>query len=428
MKLYGQGRAALADDAVTAERLDWGARRRSRGDPDLVLAPRDGDPRREPWIAPPWYRPGLGLDLLRRRPARRPHWTYLPGAPGVVRGLAKLAEPLATRGQSVGLAGLGRVGGVAATILAAAPTRLSGIRELLIHDIDAANQQRWLLELGSIARWRGRDGLPLVRAAGPGEMFARCDAFLFAATDGVPPLGTRGEVRLVQFAPNRVILDGFLAEARRAAFAGLFLIVSDPVEWLAQAAFFDSNCDREGRFAGDGIAPERIAGLGLGVMWARALAAARRQGWGDAVAGAGAAYGPHSTEVVAFDDVARPDRERSERLSRAARECNVKVRDLGHLPYVGPGVSSVGLMLPPLLAGREVLASVFVDGIYFGAPARLAWGLHPTARRMADEVWSALAALHAQLRAQAQALDLLWGEGPPPGARGRSGPRDRDRD
>ncbi|OYV89917.1 MAG: hypothetical protein B7Z68_11830 [Acidobacteria bacterium 21-70-11] len=374
----------------------------------MILSPREGDPRREPWVAPPWYRPALGLEALRHRPARQPHWTYLTAAPGVARDLARLAAPPDPRGFSVGLAGLGRVGGVAATVLAAAPRRVSGIRELVIHDVDAANQQRWLLELGSIARWQGRGELPLVRAAGPREIFERCDAFLFAATDGVPPLGTRGEVRMVQLAPNRAILRGFLAEARRAAFAGLFLIVSDPVEWLAQSVFFDSNSDRQGRFVGDGLAPERIAGLGLGVMWARALAAARRRGWSETVARAGAAYGPHSKEVVAFDDVARPDRTRSERLSRAARECNFKVRDLGHLPYVGPGVSSVGLMLPPLLAGREALASVFVDGVYFGAPARLTWGLYPTGRRMADEVWTALAGLHARLRARARALDLLW--------------------
>ena len=408
MRLFGQGRAALVGDPATAERLGWGTRRRSRPDPELILSPREGDPRREPWVAPPWYRPALGLEALRHRPARQPHWTYLTAAPGVARDLARLAAPPDPRGFSVGLAGLGRVGGVAATVLAAAPSRVSGIRELVIHDVDAANQQRWLLELGSIARWRGRGELPLVRAAGPREIFERCDAFLFAATDGVPPLGTRGEVRMVQLAPNRVILRGFLAEARRAAFAGLFLVVSDPVEWLAQSVFFDSNSDRQGRFVGDGLAPERIAGLGLGVMWARALAAARRRGWSDTVARAGAAYGPHSKEVVAFDDVATPDRTRSERLSRAARECNFKVRDLGHLPYVGPGVSSVGLMLPPLLAGREALASVFVDGVYFGAPARLTWGLYPTGRRMADEIWTALAGLHARLRAQARALDLLW--------------------
>ncbi|HQT93613.1 MAG: hypothetical protein B7Z61_00185 [Acidobacteria bacterium 37-71-11] len=408
MRLFGQGRAALVGDPATAERLGWGTRRRSRPDPELILSPREGDPRREPWVAPPWYRPALRLETLRHGPARQPHWTYLTAAPGVARDLARLAAPPDPRGFSVGLAGLGRVGGVAATVLAAAPSRVSGIRELVIHDVDAANQQRWLLELGSIARWQGRGELPLVRAAGPREIFERCDAFLFAATDGVPPLGTRGEVRMVQLAPNRAILRGFLAEARRAAFAGLFLIVSDPVEWLAQSVFFDSNSDRQGRFVGDGLAPERIAGLGLGVMWARALAAARRRGWSETVARAGAAYGPHSKEVVAFDDVARPDRTRSERLSRAARECNFKVRDLGHLPYVGPGVSSVGLMLPPLLAGREALASVFVDGVYFGAPARLTWGLYPTGRRMADEVWTALAGLHARLRARARALDLLW--------------------
>ena len=84
------------------------------------------------------------------------------------------------------------------------------------------------------------------------------------------------------------------------------------------------------------------------------------------------------------------------------------MRDLGHLPYVGPGVSSVGLMLPPLLAGREVLASVLVDGIYFGAPARLTWGLHPTARRMGGEVWTALGELHARLQRQSRELGLLW--------------------
>ncbi len=326
----------------------------------------------------------------------------------MVRELARLAEPAGAAGWSRRPRRPRQGRGVAATVLAVTPSRASGVRELVIHDVDAANQQRWLLELGSIARWRGRGELPLVRAGGPQEIFERCDAFLFAATDGVPPLGTQGEVRLVQLAPNRAILRGFLAEARRADFAGLFLIVSDPVEWLAQAAFFDSNSDRSGRFTGAGLAPERIAGLGLGVMWGRALAAARRKGWGETIARRGAAFGPHSAEVVAFDDVAKPDRQRSERLSRAARECNLKVRDLGHLPYVGPGVSSVGLMLPPLLAGREVLASVFVDGIYFGTPARQAWGLYPTARRMADEVWRALGSLHAGLRAQARALGLLW--------------------
>ncbi len=408
MKLFGQGRAALADDRATADRLAWGLRRRSRPDPEVVLEPRTGDPRREPWIAPPWFDARLGPEALRRRPARRTRWSYLAEAPGTIRYLARMGEPRADRGWRVGLAGLGRVGGVAATILAAADRRASGVAELLIHDVDAANQERWVLELGSIASWRGGDGRPLVRGATIRELFERCDAFLFAATESVPPLGASGDVRMVQFEPNRAILREFLVEAHRAGFTGLFLMVSDPVEWLAQAAFHDSNSDSTGRFTGLGLAPERIAGLGLGVMWARALAAARHDGAEPAVAKRGAAYGPHSTEVVAFDDLENPDRERSRRLTRSARECNFKVRDLGHLPHVGPGVSSVGLMLPPLLAGREVLASVLVGGIYFGAPARMAWGLHPTPHSMDEGVYDTIRALHERLQGQGRALGLDW--------------------
>ena len=408
MKLFGQGRAALADDPATAERLEWGARRRSLGDPDIILEPRSGDPRREPWIAPPWFDPARGLDALRRRSGRRARWSYLPTAPGVVRYLDRLAAPRQQTGWCVGIAGLGRVGGVAATALAAVPTGRSGIRELLVHDADAANQERWVLELGSIAQWRGRDMLPVVRPATTGQLFERCDAFLFAATDSVPPLGSRGDVRMVQFEPNRSILRGFLADARAADYTGLFLVVSDPIEWLAQAAFRDSNSDRAGRFTGHGIAPERVAGLGLGVMWGRALAAARQEGLKEVVARRGAAYGPHSTDVLAFDDLENPDFPLSRRLTRSARECNFKVRDLGHVPYVGPGLSSVGLMLPPLLAGREVLASVLVGGIYFGAPARMAWGVHPTPHRVSGEIWAAISSLHESLQSQARSLGLEW--------------------
>jgi hypothetical protein len=111
---------------------------------------------------------------------------------------------------------------------------------------------------------------------------------------------------------------------------------------------------------------------------------------------------------VAFDDLRKPNPGRSDVLTRAAREGNVTIRNLGHLPYVGPGVSSVGLMLPPLLAGEEVLASVLLDGIYFGAPARLDWGVYPTPRQLAGKVWGALSSLHARMAAQARSLGLLW--------------------
>ena len=411
VRTFGNGRAALVADAVTAEKLGWGPRRRSRPDPEILLRPRDGDPRCEPWIAPDWHDPSKGLESVRRK-SRRRHWSYLPNARGVLRYLEKLAEPPGNgKGWCVAVAGLGRVGGVAATALATTPSRASGIRELLISDVDAANQERWLLELGSIATWRGEDVLPHVVPTTLSQGFDRCDVFLFAASDSVPPVGTRGDVRGVQFGPNRTILRALLEQARAATYTGLFLIVSDPVERLAQAAFHDSNQDASGAFTGDGLAPERIAGLGLGVMWGRALACARRERWDRTVARFGGLYGPHGAEVVAFDDIRKPDTARSDSLSAAAREGNLRIRDLGHLPYVGPGVSSVGLTLPPLLAGKEMLASVLIDGIYFGAPARLDWGMYPTARPMAPKVWKTLLELHGRLQAEACALDLVWHHG-----------------
>ena len=39
-------------------------------------------------------------------------------------------------------------------------------------------------------------------------------------------------------------------------------------------------------------------------MWARALAAARREGWEPAVRARGAVFGPHDADVIAFDDLA----------------------------------------------------------------------------------------------------------------------------
>ncbi len=404
MTLFGEGRVALLDDRETAERLGWRPRRRSAAEPERLLRPRPGDPRREPWIAPPWWRRGVG----RRAVAAAREWSYLPSPPAVLRHLERMARYEERREWNVALAGLGRVGGVAATVLASTPRALSGVRELLVYDIDGANQERWLHELNSIAKWRVEQELPRVRPTTITQVFNECDVLLFAATTAVPPLGSDGDVRLVQFGPNRALLHSFIEQARDAGFTGLFLVVSDPVDWLAQAAFHDSNADALGRFSGDGLAPERIAGLGLGVMWARALAAARREGWGERVARRGGAFGPHSTEVIVFDDLVAPNPERCECLTGAAREGNFVIRHLGFLPFVGPGVSSVALTLPALLAGRSVLASVLTDGIFFGCEVRRDWGLYPAGQRLGAGVRDEVLALHARQLDRAQSLGLLW--------------------
>jgi hypothetical protein len=403
--LYGDGRAAILGDAEMAGRLGWGARRRSRPAPEIVLVPREGNPRREPWVCPPRIDPAAGVEAFRRG-ARRKHWSYLSGVPGVPRYLARLAATPDPRGVRVGLAGVGRVGGTAAAVLTATPVKRSGIRELLIYDVDGANLERWQHELGSIAGFRSGAELPRVRPTALNQVFHQCDVFVFAATVDVPALGTQEDVRMVQFAPNRAILRSCLEQARAAGFAGLFLVVSDPVDWLCLAAFLDSQADAAGGFSGLGLAPERIAGIGLGVMWGRALMAARREGWENEVAASGAAYGPHGKDVLVFDDLRNPSAVRSEHLSYSAREGNMIVRHLGFLPYVAPAVSSVALALPRLLAGEEVLASTFVRGLYFGGPSRHDFGVHPSPHPMAAEVLAQLESLHARLTRQSPSLGL----------------------
>jgi hypothetical protein len=395
MELYGNGRVVLVDDPATADRLEWLPRKRSAPEPELRLAAAPGDPGREPWIARGRRLPGSGPAALWTEPASA--WTYLATAPGVDRYLRRMAEPQRRDGFVVGISGLGRVGGLIASALAAADVSRTGVGTLLIHDCDGDNQERMGQELASVASWRRNAPLPRVEVAGLPDMMRRCDAFLFAAASAVPPLGTQGDVRLPQFESNREALKGTLEAAAATAYAGLFFVVSDPVEVLAQAAFHDSNA-RDGACTGLGLAPERVAGLALGIMWGRALAEAERQGHGERVGLRGAAYGPHSQDVLAFDDPAAPDFPLSRAMTEAARAGNYRIRELGYIPFIGPALASVVLTLPDLLAGREVLASGFVDGIYFGAPCRLDWGLAPTPRLVAPEVRGELEELHGLLR------------------------------
>jgi hypothetical protein len=394
MVLFGNGRVALVDDPSTAGRLGWAARKRSAPEPEIRLAPVSGDPALEPWITQGRLPAGGGPGALWQGGGSG--WSYLAGVPGLDRYLEAMAEPRKRRDFVVGISGLGRVGGLAASALAAADTARTRIGTLLIHDTDGDNLERMRQELACVASWR-KNVLPRVEAATLPEMLRRCDAFVFAAARAVPPLGAPGDVRLPQFGPNREALRSTLDAAVEAAYPGLFFVISDPVELLAQAAFHDSNAPR-GEFLGGGLAPERVAGLALGIMWARALAEAEAQGAGARVARRGVPYGPHSTDVLVFDDPAGPDPELSRAMTQAARTGNYRIRDLGYIPFIGPALSSIALTLPALLQGREVLASTFVDGIYFGAPSRLRWGMAPTRRPVAADVRRQVEELHGLVR------------------------------
>jgi hypothetical protein len=409
MELYGNGRVVLVDDPETAGRLGWGPRKRSAPAPGFRLGPVPGDPALEPWIAQGRLAPGGGPRALWQGGGSG--WTYLAGYPGLDRYLKAMAEPPRLRELVVGISGLGRVGGLAASALAAADRTRTRIGTLLLHDCDDGNLERMRQELACVASWRGAVALPRVEAAPLGELLRRCDAFLFAAARAVPPLGAPGDVRLPQFGPNREALRGALDAAVEADYTGLFLVISDPVELLAQASFHDSNGPRDG-FLGGGLAPERVAGLALGIMWGRALARAEAEGRGARVARRGVPYGPHSTDVLVFDDPAAPDPELSRAMTQAARTGNYRIRDLGYIPCIGPALSSIVLTLPALLQGREVLASSFVDGVYFGAPSRLRWGLAPTRRPVAPGVRRQVEGLHGLVRERMAQFGVVFAPGP----------------
>ena len=63
---------------------------------------------------------------------------------------------------------------------------------------------------------------------------------------------------------------------------------------------------------------------------------------------------------------------------------------------------------PRSRAGEEALASVLLDGIYFGEHARLAWGLYAQPRPLATEVKAALTKLHGRLADQAALLGIAF--------------------
>ena len=186
--------------------------------------------------------------------------------------------------------GLGDVGG---TLVTALKLLGDGIDEIGVYDPNEALCRRYEMELNQILHRE----TPRIRVLTEAELFD-CDAFLFTASRGVPPLGAAGDVRMLQFEKNREMLKAYTRKARAARFRGLFCQISDPVDQLSRCAFLQSNRDENGDYDFSGLLPEQVAGFGLGVMRARAGYMARRMG----VDGADLrTYGPHGTGlVVAF--------------------------------------------------------------------------------------------------------------------------------
>lgn len=290
--------------------------------------------------------------------------------------------------KRVHIIGLGDVG-----LNAALGLRIAGagrVSQIGIYDIDRRLCDRLEIEINQILSPLGQTAYPDVAVLHEDELFD-CDIFLFCATKSVPPLGAEahGDVRIAQFEENRKIIAGYAKQAADAGFKGLFGVVSDPLDLLCGVVL-------------QYLHPDQIQGFGLGVMFARAayyakrLAAAGPENTGSrsgstfpyacrnqsiypsdprfaAYPENGRVYGPHGSGLVAVNSIVpgEYDDDATGELTRLTTNANISVRAIGYKPYIAPGVSSVALTIPEVIAGNWNDSARYLNGVFFGARNRL---------------------------------------------------------
>ena len=260
-------------------------------------------------------------------------------------------------GLHLQLAGLGDVGGALLTGLVLLGGGL--IEQIGVYDPDQRRVARYEYEMNQILPVSR--SAPRVVALEKEHLFDACDGFLFAASAGVPPIGSGvKDVRMAQYEKNRSILRPYADLAVQKGYAGLFFQISDPVDRLCLTA------------AGAGFDADRIIGCGLGVMLARANYCARRRGIADFLAH-GRVYGPHGNGLVVANDPGDGyDDALSRALTKEALAVNLAVRETGFKPYIAPGLSSGCITVLRALTGEWFDGAVHIDGTFFGCRARLA--------------------------------------------------------
>ena len=299
--------------------------------------------------------------------------------------------------KRVHLLAVGDVGGTLLTAL-----KLLGgdvISAIGICDLNEKTVARWVAEMGQIAWPWDYGALPEVEAVEPERLFA-CDVFIFAATKAVPAVGSGvKDVRMAQLEANRPLVERFARQARQADFRGLFMVLSDPVDQLCQAAWRASNTGPEGELDHLGLLPEQVQGFGLGVMNARAACFARQDPRFASFLTEGRVFGPHGKGLIVANSVHHYDGALSQELTRLTLEANLRIRDLGFKPYVAPAVSSGAMQLLLALRGKWHCSSVPLGGVWFGARNRFTpWGLELETLEMPDALFTRLRETEALLR------------------------------
>lgn len=256
------------------------------------------------------------------------------------------------------LIGLGDVGG---TLLTGLVLLGGGVIESIgIFDPDESRVARYVQEMNQILPFGQQKNTPAVFALSQSCLFEECDAMIFAASAGVPPIHSRiMDVRMAQYEKNLSILAPYGTLAVQKGFSGLFFQVSDPVDQLCLV------------IADAGFAPDRIIGCGLGVMLARANYFARKRGIVDFLTN-GRVYGPHGNGlIVANATDAGYDDSLSRTLTEEALSANLLVRETGYKPYIAPGLSSGCMTILRALRHEWFDGSIFFQDVFFGCRAKL---------------------------------------------------------
>ena len=236
----------------------------------------------------------------------------------------------------------------------------NSISSIGIYDRSMDKIKRWEYEMNQTA-FPFEDCLPEVHSIEKEELFD-CHMFVFCASKGVPPIGSRTEdVRMVQFEENSKLIKEYAAMAAERKFKGIFAVVSDPVDQLCAEVLKES---------GGVLAPEQIKGYGLGVMNARALYYSKMYDKFSMYLQEGRAFGPHGRDLVIANSIANYDDTLSKELTKYAVEANLEVRKTGFKPYIAPALSSGAISIIYTIEGKYHYSSNYLSGVYMGAKNR----------------------------------------------------------
>jgi hypothetical protein len=263
----------------------------------------------------------------------------------------------------INILALGDVGGILLTGL----VLLGGevIDRIGIFDLNKKNARRYEAEMNQIAYPCRPGAFPEIARIDDEDGIFNCDVFVFCASKGVPAINSGvSDVRMAQYEENKKIVEYYAKLAASKSFAGVFAVVSDPVDPLCKAAY-----------AASGLSPGQFRGFGLGIMNGRALYYARKEKKFARYITEGRAFGPHGQDLVIADSVLDYNDDVSRELTQKVVTENIRIREMGFKPFMAPALSSGALSILATLRGEWNYSSNFIgngpDGAFLGALNRV---------------------------------------------------------